>query len=58
MSLLVSNVVDANYKNSCLFTKKGHFHHSDVYFIGILAYIYKLYLTNGSTQQISPVIAV
>ena len=26
-ALLLSNVVDAEHQNNCLFTHKGHFHH-------------------------------
>ena len=26
-ALLLSNVIDADQQNSCLFTNKGHFHH-------------------------------
>ena len=26
-ALLLSNVIDVNHQNSCLFTNKGHFHH-------------------------------
>ena len=30
-ALLLSNVIDADHQNSCLFTNKGHFHHLYVF---------------------------
>ena len=36
-ALLLSNVIDADHQNSCLFTNKGHFSSSLWVFIGVLA---------------------
>ena len=36
-ALLLSNVIDADHQNSCLFTNKGHFSSPLCYFIGVLA---------------------
>ena len=36
-ALLLSNVIDADHQNSCLFTNKGHFSTPLWVFIGILA---------------------
>ena len=40
-ALLLSNVVDADYQNSCLFTNKGHFSSSLWILIGVLAKFYE-----------------
>ena len=36
-SLLLSNVIDADHQNSCLFTNKGHFSSPLWILIGVLA---------------------
>ena len=36
-ALLLSNVIDANHQNSCLFTNKGHFSSPLWVLIGVLA---------------------
>ena len=36
-ALLLSNVIDADHQNSCLFTNKGHFSLPLWVFIGVLA---------------------
>ena len=36
-ALLLSNVIDADHQNSCLFTNKGHFPSPLLVFIGVLA---------------------
>ena len=36
-ALLLSNVIDADHHNSCLFTNKGHFSSSLWVLIGVLA---------------------
>ena len=36
-ALLLSNVIDADHQNSCLFTNKGHFSLPSWVFIGVLA---------------------
>ena len=36
-ALLLSNVIDADHQNSCLFTNKGHFSLPLVVLIGVLA---------------------
>ena len=36
-SLLLSNVIDADHQNSCLFTNKGHFSSPLFFLIGVLA---------------------
>ena len=36
-ALLLSNVIDADHQNSCLFTNKGHFSSPSWVFIGVLA---------------------
>ena len=36
-ALILSNVIDANHQNSCLFTKKGHFLLPLWVLIGVLA---------------------
>ena len=36
-SLLLSNVIDADHQNSCLFTNKGHFPSPLCVLIGVLA---------------------
>ena len=40
-SLSLSNVVDADYLNSCLFTNKGHFSSPLWILIGVLARFYE-----------------
>ena len=40
-ALLLSNVIDANHQNSCLFTNKGHFSSSLWVLIGLLAKCYE-----------------
>ena len=36
-ALLLSNVIDADHQNSCLFTNKGHFPSPLLVLIGVLA---------------------
>ena len=36
-ALLLSNVVDADHQNSCLFTNKGHFSSPSYVLIGVLS---------------------
>ena len=36
-ALLLSNVIDANHQNSCLFTSKGHYSSLLLVLIGVLA---------------------
>ena len=43
-ALLLSNVIDADHQNSCLFTNKGHFSSPLCVLIGVLA----KYFTNSS----------
>ena len=38
---LLSNVIDADHENSCLFTNKGNFSSPLCVFIGVLAKLYK-----------------
>ena len=40
-ALLLSNVIDADYQNSCLFTNKGHFTSPIWALIGVLAKFYE-----------------
>ena len=40
-SLLLSNVIDADHQNSCLFTNKGHFPSLLWLLIGVLAKLYE-----------------
>ena len=40
-ALLLSNVIDADHQNSCLFTKKGHFSLPLWVFIGVLKTIHE-----------------
>ena len=40
-SLFVSNVIDADHQNSCLFTNKGHFSSPLWVLIGVLAKFYE-----------------
>ena len=47
-ALLLSNVIDADHQNSCLFTNKGLFSSPLWVFIGVLAKCHELYFTNGS----------
>ena len=46
--LFLSNVIDADHQNSCLFTNKGHFSTPLWVFIGVLAKFYESYFTNSS----------
>ena len=46
-ALLLSNVNDADHKNSCLFTNKGHFSSHLWVLIGVLAQFYEEYFTNS-----------
>ena len=39
-ALLLSNVIDADHQNSCLFTNKGHFPSPLWVLIGVLAKLY------------------
>ena len=41
LALLLSNVIDADHQNSCLFTNKGHFLTPLWVFIGALAKFYE-----------------
>ena len=45
-ALLLSNVIDADHQNSCLFTKKGHFSSPLWVLIGVLAKFHEF--TNSS----------
>ena len=40
-ALLLSNVIDADHQNSCLFTNKGHFSSPLWVVLGVLATFYK-----------------
>ena len=40
-TLLLSNVIDADHQNSCLFTNKAHFSTLLLVLIGVLAQLYK-----------------
>ena len=40
-ALLLSNVIDADHQNSCLFTNKGHFSSPLWVLIGVLAQFHK-----------------
>ena len=40
-ALLLSNVIDADHQNSCLFTNKGHFSSPLWLLIGVLAKFYE-----------------
>ena len=40
-ALLLSNVIDADHQNSCLFTNKGHFSSPLWVLIGVLAQFYE-----------------
>ena len=44
-SLLLSNVIDADHQNSCLFTNKGHFSSPLWVLIGVLAEFHEYYFT-------------
>ena len=47
-ALLLSNVIDADHQNSCLFTNKGHFSSPLQVLIGLLAKFHESYFTNSS----------
>ena len=47
-ALLLSNVIDADHQNSCLFTNKGHFLTPLWVLIGVLAQFYEYYFTHIS----------
>ena len=47
-ALLLSNVIDADHQNSCLFTNKGHVSSLLWVLIGILAKFHEEYFTNSS----------
>ena len=47
-ALLLSNVIDVDHQNSCLFTNKGHFSSPLWVLIGVLAKYHGLYFTNSS----------
>ena len=40
-ALLLSNIIDADHQNSCLFTNKGHFSTPICVLIGVLAKFYE-----------------
>ena len=40
-ALLLSNVIDVEQQNNCLFTNKGHFSSPLCFFIGVLAKFYE-----------------
>ena len=46
--LLLSNVIDADHQNSCLFTNKDHFPSPLWVFIGVLAQFHEEYFTTSS----------
>ena len=45
-ALLLSNVIDVDHQNSCLFTNKGHFSSPLWVLIGVLAKFHELYFSN------------
>ena len=47
-TLLLSNVVDADHQNSCLFTNKGYFSLPLWVLIGVLGKFHEQYFTNSS----------
>ena len=47
-ALLLSDVIDADHQNSCLFTNKGHFSTPLWVLIGVLAQFYEQYFTHSS----------
>ena len=47
-ALLLSNVIDADHQNSCLFTNKGHYSLPLWVLIGVLAKFHEQYSTNSS----------
>ena len=47
-ALLLSNVIDADHQNSCLFTKKDNLLSPLWVLIGVLAKCYEQYFTNSS----------
>ena len=47
-ALLLSNVIDADHQNSCLFTNIGHFPSPFWVLIGVLAKFHEWYFTNSS----------
>ena len=47
-ALLLSNVIDADHHNSCLFTNKCHFSSPLWVLIGVIAKFYEEYFTNSS----------
>ena len=47
-ALLLSNVIDADHQNSCLFTNKGHFSSPLWVLIGVLTKSDEYYFTNSS----------
>ena len=46
-ALLLSNVIDADHQNSCLFTNKGHFSLPLWVLIGVLGKFHEYYFTNS-----------
>ena len=47
-ALLLSNVIDTDHQNSCLFTNKGHFSLPLWVLIGVLSKFHEQYFTNSS----------
>ena len=47
--LLLSNFIDADHQNSCLFTNKGRFSSPLSVLIGVLAKFHEQYFTNSSS---------
>ena len=47
-ALLLSNVIDADHQNSCLFTNKVNLSSPVLVLISVLAKLYELYFTNSS----------
>ena len=47
-ALLLSNVIDVDHQNSCLFTNKGHFSSPLWVLIGVLVKFHEKYFTNRS----------
>ena len=47
-ALLLSNVIDSDHQNSCLFTNKGHFLLPLWVLIGVLVKFHEKYFTNNS----------
>ena len=51
-ALLLSNVINADHQNSCLFTNKGYFSSPLCALIGLLANFHEEYFTNSSNKTL------